>query len=249
MRWPYPFQKVHKFDKRIHNFESKFEQVLTPDGYSLLIMVYAGWNISQPDLFFPRFNGSIKQAEENLEGLVRNAYSGVVGKHPFSHFISTDEKELKFVQIEQEMLQRIKADAESSGYGISVDFLGIKKLGLPESVTELVFERMQSERKLQENDIKFEGQRLADNIRSHANLESAKVLADADAEATQLRGLGELKAAESYEVYRKNPELANLLLKLNAIELFLKDRTTLILDEGTSPLDLLKRVTVGPAPK
>src|SRR5262245_16074557 len=106
-RWPWPFQKVHKFDKRTHNFESKFEQVLTPDGYSLLIMVYAGWNISQPDVFFPRFSGSIKQAEENLEGLVRNAYSGVVGKHPFSHFISTDEKELKFVQIEQEMLERI----------------------------------------------------------------------------------------------------------------------------------------------
>jgi len=244
-KWPPPIQKVHKFDRRIHNFESKFEQVLTPDGYSLLIMVYAGWNISQPDIFFPRFNGSTKQAEENLEGLVRNAYSGVVGKHPFSHFISTDEKELKFADIEQEILKRIQDDATTSGYGIEIKFLGIKKLGLPESVTQLVFERMQKERELQENSIKFEGQRLADNIRSDANLKSANVLADADAESSRLRGLGELKAAEFYKVYQTHPDLANLLLKLNGIELFLQERTTLILDEGTPPLDLLK---AAPAP-
>src|SRR5436190_16986744 len=49
-KWPWPIQKVQKFDKRIHNFESKFEQVLTPDGYSLLIMAYTGWTISQPDV-------------------------------------------------------------------------------------------------------------------------------------------------------------------------------------------------------
>jgi membrane protease subunit HflC len=240
LKWPWPIQNVTHFDKRIHNFESKFEQVLTPDGYSLLIMVYIGWNISQPDVFFPRFNGSIPQAEENLEGLVRNAYSGVVGKHPFSHFISTDEKELKFVDIEQEMLKRIQDDAKASGYGIDIKFLGIKKLGLPESVTQLVFERMQSERKLKENAIKFEGERLAENIRSGANLASAKILSEADSEATRIRSLGELQALKSYEVFQQNPELASFLLKLTGLELFLKDRTTLILDEGTPPLDLLK---------
>src|SRR6266542_1604278 len=109
-RWPWPIQSVHTFDQRIQNFESKFEQVLTSDGNILLIMVYVGWQISDPVVFLTRFNGDTKKAEESLEGLVRNAYSGVVGKHPFSHFVSTDEKELKFIEIEQEMLQRIQAD-------------------------------------------------------------------------------------------------------------------------------------------
>jgi len=242
-KWPWPIQKVQKFDKRIHNFESKFEQVLTPDGFNLLIMVYAGWTINQPDVFFPRFNGSVRQAEENLEGLVRNAYSGVVGQHPLSHFISTDEKELKFGDIEKEMLQRIQRDAQSSGYGIDIKFLGIKKLGLPESVTQLVFERMKSERELQETRIRSEGENVANVIRSGANLESAKILAQADAEATRIRGLGEMEAAKSFETYKKYPELANFLLQLNAIEAFLRERTTLILDEGTPPLNLLKSVT------
>ena len=241
-QWPWPIQKHHNFDQRIHNFESKFEQVLTSDGYNLLVMVYVGWKIDEPELFFPRFNGSPTRAEENLEGLVRNAYSGVVGKHPFSQFISTDEKELKFVEIEKEMLEKIQADVRTNHYGLEVRFLGIKKLGLPESVTQLVFERMQSERALQEGKIRDEGTRLSEEIRSRANLESATMLAQADAEATKIRGLGQSKAAESLKTFEQDPALANFLQKLEGLESFLKERTTLLLDESTSPLDLLKPI-------
>jgi membrane protease subunit HflC len=239
VKWPWPIQRVHKFDQRIHTFESKFEQVLTPDGYNLLIMVYAGWNIKEPQSFFPRFGDSIVRAEENLEGLIRNAYSGVVGKHPFSHFISTDEKELKFVEIENEMLQKIQADARANDYGIEIKFLGIKKLGLPESVTQLVFDRMKSERAVRENEIKYEGERQARAIRDAADLESAKLLTEADAQATRIRGEGEKAAAASLTVFQQNPALGEFLLKLNGLELFLKERTTLILDPKTPPLDLL----------
>ena len=239
-KWPWPIQQVHRFDQRVHNFEGKFEQVLTPDGYNLLMMVYVGWNIREPQKFFPRFGESTAKAEESLEGLVRNAYSGVVGKHPFSHFISTDDKELKFVEIEQEMLAKIQADAAANNYGIDIRFLGIKKLGLPESVTELVFERMKSEREVQASKIKFEGERLASDIRSAADLESAKMLADADAQATRIRSEGEKEAAKSFHVFQQNPELAGFLLKLNALELFLKEKSTLFLDADTPPLDLLK---------
>jgi len=240
LKWPWPIQRVHKFDQRVHNFESKFEQVLTPDNFNLLISVYVGWNIAQPDVFFPRFSGLVERAEESLEGVVRNAASGVVGQHPLSHFVTTDEKELKFEQIEQEMLKRIQDDASASGYGMQIKFLGIKRLGFPESVTETVFKRMQSERELQEKAINAEAENAASVIRSGANLASAKILAEADGQATRIRGMGESEAAKSFEVFQKNPELAKFLLDLNGLELFLKDRTTLILDEGTPPLNLLK---------
>ena len=243
LKWPPPIQRVHTFDQRIQNFESKFEQVSTSDNYTLLIMVYAGWNISDPQVFFPRFGGSIKRAQESLEGLIRNAYSGVVGKHPFSHFISTDEKELKFTEIEKEMLDRIKADASANGYGIDVKFLGIKRLGLPESVTKLVFDRMESERNIRVTDIQSAGEREASEIRTAADLAAAKVLAEADAEATRTRGLADKEAAKSFAVFSQNPELANFLQQLNAMEQLLKEKTTLILDPATPPLNLLRPQT------
>jgi len=239
MKWPWPIQKVHKVDQRVHNFES-FEQVLTSDGFNLLLSVYVGWNISDPKLFFPRFGGSESRAQTSLEGLLRDAYTGVVGRHPFVHFVSTDEKQLQFTNIENEMLQRIKSHAETNNYGIQIKFLGIKKIQLPESVTKLVFERMQSERKVLVSRIESEGESEAASIRSAADLESQKLLAEAEAAATGIRGLGDLEAAKSYEVFKQEPALANFLLQLAGLENFLKDRATLVLDLDTAPLNLLK---------
>jgi modulator of FtsH protease HflC len=239
LRAPWPIQRVYKFDQRIHNFRSKFEQVFTSDGHSLLIKVYAGWNIAQPTNFFPRFQDSVSEFEEALDGLVRNAYSGVVGSHPFTHFISTDEKQLRFEEIEKEVLQRVQADVTSKGYGVDVKFVGIERIGLPESVTKLVFDRMTSERQLQVRRIESEGQREASDIRSQANLESQKLLAEAEAAATRIRGEGDAKAAASLQVFQQNTELATFLLQLKSLEEFLKSRTTLILDTQTFPLNLL----------
>jgi len=244
-RWPWPIQSVHKFDQRIHNFESKFEQVLTSDGNNLLLSVYVGWNISDPTVFLTRFNGDRVKAEASLEGLIRNAYSGVVGRRAFSNFISTDEKQLKFVEIEQEMQSRIQTDCSALTNGLNIAFLGIKRLGLPESVTKLVFERMESEREVLVSQIKGEGERQASEIKSRADFESAKLLAEADAQATKTQGEGEKVAARSFETFKQEPELAIFLLKLKALEQFLQNRTTLILDDSTSPLDLFKAQSVG----
>ena len=244
-RWPWPVQSVHKFDQRVHNFESKFEQVLTSDGNNLLISVYVGWNVSDATVFLTRFNGDRRKAETSLEGLIRNAYSGVVGRHAFANFISTDPRELKFVEIEQEMQTRIQADCRALTNGLNIAFLGIKRLGLPESVTKLVFERMESEREVLVSQIKGDGERQASEIKSRADFESAKLLAEADAQATKTLGEGEKIAARSFETFKQEPDLAIFLLKLKALEQFLQNRTTLILDDSTSPLDLLKSQGVG----
>lgn len=238
LKWPWPIQKVLKFDKRIQNFEEKFEEAQTKDGYNILIRVYAGWRINDPKLFRERFNGSVTKAQSDLEGLVRSAKLAVVGQHPFSHFISADEKQLKFVEIENEMLQAVQSPAKIN-YGVDISFLNIKKLGLPESITQKVFDRMREERQRFVQKLMAEGQREAISIQSTADRDRAKILAEAESEATRIRGEAEAEAAKSYAVFEQNPELAILLLKINALEMSLKDRSTLILDQRTPPFDLL----------
>jgi membrane protease subunit HflC len=241
-KWPWPIQNVHKFDQRIHNLEGKFDQVQTTNGYNLLIQAYAGWNISDPKRFFERFGTSVPKAEESLGDVLRNAVSAVVGRHPFAHFVSTDERELKFGEVEQEMLRRIQSEVATNSYGLEVRFLGIKKLGLPESVTEAVFEQMRKERQLLVTRIQSEGERQASDIKSAADAEAATTLANAEAEATKVRALGESEAAKTIETFNQDPELANFILQLSALEAFLKEKTILVLDTQTSPLDLLKGV-------
>ncbi len=247
LKWPWPIQQVHTFDQRIHNLESKFEQVMTADQYNLLLMAYVGWTISEPKQFFRNFGDSVSKAEEALEGMLRNTYSGVVGRHPFSNLISTDTNELKFTEIEKEMLTKIQADllANTNNYGIQVEFLGIKKLGLPESVTEAVFERMRSDRQVATSKIQSEGEAQASNIRGAADLASAKVLTEADRQAKQIISTGEREAARTFGVFQQEPELANFLLRLGALESLLKEKTVLVLDTQTEPLNLLKGPNAG----
>lgn len=238
-KWPLPIQKVYSFDKRIQNFEDKFQETPTSDGYNVTVMVYVGWTISDPKTFFNSFPaGKASAAEPALDGLIRSAKTAAVGRHPFADFVSTDPKRLKFEEIENEMLAAIKA-AASSKYGINIQFLGIKKLGLPESVTQKVFDRMTAERQSQIDRLKAQGDAEATRIRSTADRDRNQILATAEAEAMRIRGQADAESAKSFAVFKENPELAIFLLKLNALEQALKEKTTLILDERTTPFDLL----------
>ena len=246
---PWPIQKVHKLDKRIQNIESQFNETYTSDGFTLLASVYAGWSITDPAAFFPKFSGgSVENAERALEALIRSAKNEVIGRHAFGEFISTDPEKLRFAQIEAEILQKVRQQVQANNYGVEVVFLGIKRLGIPESVTQNVFERMETERQVLVSSIEQEGRREADVIRAKADSEAAQLIAQADATATRIRGEAEAEAAKSFEVFRQNPELANLLLRLTGLEMFLRDRTTLILDQNTSPLDLLTKPEATGAP-
>lgn len=244
-KWPWPIQKVTKLDRRVQNFEGKFEETLTADGRNLLVMVYVGWTIADPGLFYSRFaGGSLPEAERTLEGLVRSAKNAAVGRQPFAAFISTEGGGERFAAVEREILAAIQADARER-YGIEVRLLGIKRLGLPESVTEKVFERMRAERNAEVERLRAEGTEEAIKLRSAADLERDRILAEADAQATRIRGEGDAEAAKSFAVFQQNPELALLILKLNALEATLKERTTLLLDPRTPPFDLLQNS--GPA--
>ena len=141
LRAPLPIQKIYKFDNRLQNFERKFEQTTTKDAKNLLITVFIGWKVSEPKVFLERFNGDTLKAEQSLENLVRNAKNAVIGSYNFGDLISPDPKQVKFDAVEADILKELKASAQTT-YGVSVELVGIKQLGLPESITGKVFERM-----------------------------------------------------------------------------------------------------------
>lgn len=236
---PWPVQKVYKFDQRVQDYSDKLTEDLTADNNNLLTQLYVGWRITAPEVFFPRFaSGSVTEAEKVLEGMIRSAKSAVIGRHRLSDFVSA-EQEVKFAQVEQEILDTVRAQLKSNQYGMDVEFLGIKRLGLPESVTQSVFDRMKSERNVLSSRSQFEGEAEAQKIRSAADRKAAELLANADAEATRIRGLGEAAAAQTLPVFQKEPELAAFLIRLTALEASLSDRTTLIFDQHSPPFDLL----------
>jgi len=240
LKWPWPIESVHRFDQRVQNFEDKFTEGLTQDGFNLLASVYVGWKITDAKAFFPKFAGSdepIKEAEAALDRMLGNDKMAVIGNHPLSDFLASGNGN-RFVEIEHEVLTNIQAQVTALNYGINIEFLGLKKLGLPEKVTQSVFERMQSERKVLADTYQVQGESEATKIKSEADRRAAEVLASASAQATEIRGKGEAEAAKSLTVFQQNPDLAMFIFRLNALEDSLKDRSTLIFDQRTPPFDL-----------
>ena len=236
LRLPWPVNEVYKFDNRIQNSEWTFEETGTKEGKPILVKVFVTWKIKEPLKFYNSFSGDLAEANEVLEGKVRSAQNAVIGMYAFNNLVTTNEEDLKLDAIEADMRDRV--DTDSEGDGIEIMMVGIKRLGIPESVTGAVFERMKAERQARIQEIEAEGERQAKTIKAEADLKANEILAEAEAQAIQIRGEAEAQAAKYFEVFKKNPELANFLFNQKAMEGLLKDNSTLILAPKTPPFTL-----------
>src|SRR5258708_1457372 len=205
LKWPWPIESVHRFDQRVQNFEDRLTEGLTQDSFNILASVFVGWKITDPKAFFPKFAGTaepIAEAEKVMDRMLSNAKAAIIGKHPLFDFLSPNAEGNKFVDIEKEILGVMQKQVRANSYGLEIEFLGLKRLGLPENVTASVFERMQAERKRLADKSQYEGEAEAQTIRAEAERKAAVVLAGAGAQATAIRGKGEAEAAKSLTVFQ-----------------------------------------------
>ncbi len=241
LRWPWPIEQVYKLDQRVQELDGKYEQIKLPDQNILMLAVFVGYRVQDAGAFYKSFDrGSIPEAERALDGFVRSAKNEVAGQHPFSDFVSTEQQQMKFTQIENEILQKVQQQLAGKGYGIEIKFVQIEKIGLPESVTKTVLDRMTSERQTYISRIQSLGEEEATEIKSEAEGLAAKLLSDADAKSVIIKGEGEAQMMKSLEVLQQNPSLAIFNMQMTAMEAYLKKNSTLILDQSYNPLQWLR---------
>ena len=177
------------------------------------------------------------EASSKLKDIVRSAQNAIIAEYTFEQIVNTDLDLLKLAEIEDRIRKKASEDTET--FGIEIKMVGIKRLGLPASVTEAVFGRMKAERQARIEEVKAEGERDAKMLKAEADLKANEILARAEAQAKVLRGEAEAASAKYYKEFEKNPELANFLFNLNALEGSLKENATLIFDPNTPPFNLL----------
>jgi modulator of FtsH protease HflC len=243
VKWPWPVQSINRFDQRVQTFEDKFSENYLADHSILLASVYVGWRISDAKAFFPKFpGGSVLAAQSQLENMLRSAKLDIMGKHNLSDFVNSDPTQLKFGEIEKEIQSSVEADLAKNNYGITIEFLGIKKIGLPESVTTAVFDRMKAERNKYITEAQYEGEAQATKIKSAAERQASDLIYNAQADATRIQGQGEAEAAKMLTVFQQNPQLAVFQLQLEALKSSMNQKATLIFDERWSPFSLFQNL-------
>jgi membrane protease subunit HflC len=136
----------------------------------------------------------------------------------------------------------VQSELSTNNYGIGLDFLGFKKIELPEAVTATVFTRMTAERQQIVSSLQFAGEGEATKIKAAADRQAAGLVNNANADAVRIRGEGEAAAAQVLPVFQQNPELANYLLRIEALKQSLNRQSTLIFDERTPPFDLFQNL-------
>ena len=239
-RWPFPFQRVYRFDRRVRCFEGgdgKLEETMTGDGHNILVGIYVNFRIRDAKTFFVTLE-NMTTAESQLNSWMRGFRNAAFGRYRFNQIINTDPKQMKLAEI-QDAIKRDLAK-QASGYGIEIVGVGINTINVPKTISEKVFDRMIAERKRIADKYIAEGNSEARKIRTNADSERTIKLADAEAKAKEIRAKGDAEAAQYYAVFKQNPELAEFLRKLDSLKVVMKGRTTLVVDTRTPPFDLLR---------
>jgi len=241
---PWPIHRVYTFDARVHVFEDTFEETLTRDKKNIILTVAVGWRIDPGKVIkFRESILTIDRCKLMLEPVVRDAKTKIVGQYDFRNFASVREGDLKHAEVEKGILDLVNNGTGTvvgvrESYGVDVVLVKLKRVELPQDVTNKVFERMKNERKREADKFRAEGKAISEEIKARADAARAAILAMADREARAIKGKGDAEAAESYKVLNEDPELAIFLLQIEALPK-VADKLTLILDPTVPPFNLL----------
>lgn len=226
-------QEAVHYDARTSVFDDAMSQFQTADKKLMLASMYCAWRVGDPRKMDEKGLRTTVLAEQRLREILRDAKEKTLVQYNMSDFVNTVEKDMKLTQIEDRVYQRLSAQADE--YGVKIVAVGIKYLGLPESVTKDVIEAMMKERQQEIQTYRASGEATAKAIRERAQSSSKQILAFAEKKATVIRAEGESAAAKYYDQFRQNESLSIFLRQMEALKQILKDKAVLVLDPGVLP--------------
>lgn len=233
LKWPWPIQRLVRYDARITVFEDTATEVATSDKQNLLVTMSCAWRIADADLF-NRTITTTAAAHDRLRDLLRAAKKDVIGRHRMEDLINTDPSKMHLPQIEDEVLATVREPARQT-YGVEIVRVGVKALGLPREVTEVVIEAMKEERQRDVRKFEAAGEAQATAIRERAKAASGQILAFANRKAAEIRSEGDRAAATYYKEFARNEPFSMFLRSLESLKAELASKTVILLDGSELP--------------
>ncbi len=206
-----PFiEEVKKFDKRTLTLDAEPERFLTKEKKFLIVDSFIMWRIEDEEKYFTTTGGDEFAAQRLLAQKVNAGLRDEFGLRTIREVVSGERREVMNILRDQ-------ANQAASELGAKVIDVRIKKIDLPDEVSDSVFDRMRSERKRVANDLRSKGAEVAEQIRADADRQRTEILASAYRKAQEIRGNGDATAAETYAgAYEENEGFFKLYRSLEA---------------------------------
>lgn len=236
LKLPWPIQSVVTYDNRKRILLDKTEETGTRDEKNVILSTYTVWQIVDPSKFHENFPNE-QDGVSRLRTLVQTCKNQEVGKHLFAEFVSLDENERNLRTIEKNILETLKRDSQDE-YGVEVIKFGIRKLTLPEAVTQTIFASMKATQEAKAQNYVKEGEARATEIKASARATEQRILAAAQERVSRIDAEGQRIVSEYYKEFDQYPELRIFLDQLQGATNALRSRATIILDTNKAPFDL-----------
>lgn len=217
------------FDKRILTLSwEEPDRFLTSEKKNVLVDSFVKWRIIDPVKYYVSVKGDEIQAERRLSQVVNDGLRAEFGKRTIHDVVSGERSQI------MEILRQ-RADRDARQIGIQVLDVRVKRVDLPQEVSESVYQRMEAERKRVANELRSQGAGAAEKIRADADRQREIIIAEAYREAQRLKGQGDAKASEIYaNAYGKSPEFYAFYRSLDAYRNSLKDKSdVMVLDPNS----------------
>jgi membrane protease subunit HflC len=132
-------------------------------------------------------------------------------------------------------LMRDKANEDASKIGVEVIDVRLRRVDLPQEVSEDVYRRMNSERARVAKELRSTGGAESEKIRADADKQREVILAQAYREAQKLNGEGDARATAIYaRAYEQNSEFYAFYRSLEAYKASFRGRNDVLVLEPNS---------------
>ena len=223
LKFKMPFlTKVFYVDNRLLSYDADPGSVFTEDKKEMIVDAYSKWRVQDPLKFYETVR-SLMGAQSRLDDIIYSQTREVLGKHTLVEIVSGNR-----IDIRDTITSNSKKAAES--FGIEIVDVRIKRADLPEANSVAVDGRMGAERRRQAKLYRSEGEERALEIRSAADRDRIKILAEANKIAEELKGTADASATEIYaSAYELDPDFFEFQRSHDAYRHSLREDTTLLL--------------------
>lgn len=194
-------------------YDSNAASILTKDKKPIQVDNYTVWRIEDPRAYL-RTLKTVAYGEQRIDTAVYNVVRRKLSEIEYGDIISENTSR---GNLNDEITREVAAIAESSGYGINIIDVRIKRTDLPEENKQSVYNRMISDRQSIAARYLSEGDEESRKIVAIADREAQVLMAQSEARAKEIIAEGEQEAAKIFNAaYGQNPAFYQLYRTLDS---------------------------------
>lgn len=222
-----PFaEEEFKFDGRVLTLDAPKDRFLTLEKKPLIVDSFVKWRITNVSKYYTASGGDERRTQGRLEERLRNGLRNQISRRDM-HEVISGERDKLMQDLTAELNQEMLAE-----FGVSVIDVRVKRIDLPPEVSNSVYARMASERKVLAREYRAKGREEAQIIRANADREVTVISAKAYRTSEIHRGEGDAKSTEIYATtFSRDAEFYEFYRSLNAYtKIFNKPSDLILLD-------------------